>query len=132
MAWLLDTNAVIAVLNDPGSPVGTRLRATPPAEVFVSAIVLHELCFGAFKSVRAERNVALVDSLRFATLEFDREDAREAGAIRALLARAGTPIGPCDVLIAGQARARDLVLVTPNAAEFARVPRLRVEDWAAA
>jgi tRNA(fMet)-specific endonuclease VapC len=75
--------------------------------------------------------VALIDALRFAVLEFDKEDARRAGEVRALLASKGTPIGPYDVLIAGQALARGLVLVTDNTGEFRRVPRLRVENWQA-
>jgi tRNA(fMet)-specific endonuclease VapC len=62
-------------------------------------------------------------------IEFDQEDARQAGEIRATLAAAGTPIGPYDVLIAGQARARSLVLVTRNTGEFSRVGGLHVEDW---
>jgi tRNA(fMet)-specific endonuclease VapC len=47
-----------------------------------------------------------------------------------VLERAGTPIGPYDVLIAGQARRRGAVLVTANASEFVRVPGLKTEDWA--
>jgi len=38
-------------------------------------------------------------------------------------------IGLYDVLIAGQAKARDLTLVTSNTGEFHRVAGLRVEDW---
>lgn len=41
----------------------------------------------------------------------------------------GTPIGSYDVLIAGQARARKLTLVTHNTTEFQHVPGLKVEDW---
>jgi tRNA(fMet)-specific endonuclease VapC len=73
--------------------------------------------------------VARVDALRFAVLEFDQEDGRQAGEIRAHLASKGTPIGPYDVLIAGQAKARKLTLVTHNTIEFKRVPGLKVEDW---
>jgi predicted nucleic acid-binding protein len=50
--------------------------------------------------------VALIDALQFVVLAFAKEDARQAGAIRALLASKGTPIGPYDVLIAGQAVAQ--------------------------
>lgn len=131
MPFLLDTNAVIAVLNDRASRAAARLRRERPADVAVSAIVMHELFYGAYKSARADRNLALLDRLRFAVLEFGREDAREAGEVRALLAGRGTPIGPFDALIAGQARARGLVLVTRNTGEFGRVPGLRIEDWEA-
>ena len=75
--------------------------------------------------------MTLVDSLQFVVLEFDKEDARQAGEIRAFLASRGTPIGPYDVLIAGQAKARNLTLITHNTDEFGRVPGLRFDDWQA-
>jgi tRNA(fMet)-specific endonuclease VapC len=90
---------------------------------------MHELYYGAYKSERQEHGVGLVDALLFEVLEFDSEDGRHAGEIRAALARQGRPIGPYDVLIAGQARARDLTLVTANVGEFRRVEGLRVENW---
>lgn len=127
--YLLDTNTVIALLNDKDSRPAQRVRQCQPAEVCISAIVAHELFYGAFKSQRRAHNVALVDELQFEVLDFDREDARQAGEIRAVLASRGTPIGPFDVLIAGQAKARGLTLVTHNGGEFARVPGLVVEDW---
>ena len=132
MDYLLDANAVIAILDDQESRPAQRLRRLSPAQVYLSAIVTPELFYGAFKSQRSQSNVALVDNLRFQVLEFDKEDSRMAGKVRASLALAGTPIGPYDVLIAGQALARDLTLVTNNTAEFRRVPGLRLEDWSAA
>jgi len=127
--YLLDANAVIALLNDRTSKTAQRARREKPRDVAMSAIVAHELYYGAFKSHRTARNLALIDALQFATLEFDKEDARQAGAIRAWLASKGTPIGSYDVLIAGQALARNLVLVTRNTHEFGRVPDLRLENW---
>lgn len=130
--FLLDTNAVIAVLNTPECSVSRKLRRKKTASVFVSSVVLHELYYGAFKSARVDRNAALVDALAFNVIPFDRDDARHAGAIRAALASAGTPIGPYDVLIAGQALGRGLTLVTNNVAEFTRVAKLKTEDWSLA
>ncbi|MHB1353586.1 MAG: PIN domain-containing protein [Thiobacillus sp.] len=127
--YLLDTNAVITLLNDGASPLGRRARQHKPADICISSIVAHELFYGAFKSQRAAFNVALVDSLQFEVLEFDKDDARQAGQIRAHLALKGTPIGPYDVLIAGQAKARDLILVTGNTDEFSRVEGLGIENW---
>lgn len=129
MRYLLDSNAVIALLNNKDSRLGQRARQNKPGDIGISAIVSHELFYGAFKSQRAARNVTLVDSLQFEVLEFDKEDSRQAGEIRAILAVKGMPIGPYDVLIAGQAMARNLILITHNTDEFGRVPGLQIEDW---
>jgi len=129
MNFLLDANVVIALLNDRDSRPAHRVRRYKPRDIGVSSIVVHELCYGAFKSRRTAHNVALIDALQFQVLDFDREDARQAGELRAFLASTGMPIGPYDVLIAGQAKARDLILVTSNTDEFRRVPGLRVQDW---
>jgi tRNA(fMet)-specific endonuclease VapC len=129
MAYLLDTNAVIALLNDTTSKLSRRARSEKPSDVAISAIVAHELFFGAFKSRRAAHSVSLIDALQFEVVGFDKEDARQAGAVRAHLSAKGTPIGPHDVLIAGQALSRNLTLVTHNKQEFSRVPKLKIEDW---
>lgn len=130
MSFLLDTNAVISVLRGDARLIG-RVRACRPDQVCISAIVAHELYFGAFRSVRREANVALVDDLRFPVVEFDVDDARMSGEIRASLSAAGATIGPYDVLIAGQALSRGLILITHNTREFSRVAGLRIEDWEA-
>jgi len=130
MKFLLDTNAVIAILNGEPTMVA-RLRMYQPADFGISAVVAHELYYGAYKSQRAAANLVRVEGLQFEVVSFDAEDAQHAGEIRAQLTAAGTPIGPYDVLIAGQARARRLVLVTHNTREFERVSELQVEDWLA-
>jgi tRNA(fMet)-specific endonuclease VapC len=129
MRYLLDTNAVIALLNDISSKLAQRARRERPGDIAVSAVVAHELFYGAFKSRRTTQNLAVIDALQFAVIEFDKEDARQSGKVRALLASKGTPIGPYDVMIAGQAMARNMILVTRNTDEFGRVPDLHIEDW---
>jgi len=86
---------------------------------------------GAFKSRHQRHNLDRLDRVHFPVLDFDRDDARQAGLIRAELSARGVPIEPYDVLIAGQAVARDLILVTRNTREFSRVPGLRIADWEA-
>ena len=76
-----------------------------------------------------EANLACVEALRFPVLDLSGCDGRYAGEIRADLTRKGTPIGPCDVLIAGQALARSLTLVTRNVVEFVRVDGFAIESW---
>lgn len=127
---MLDTNAVISIAA--GNPKMVRqLRLHDLLDIGISSIVRHELSFGALRSRNTTENLARIDTLRFQIIDFDTDDAHEAAAIRAILASAGQTIGPLDVLIAGQARARGCVLVTHNTREFARVPGLRVEDWEA-
>ncbi|MBN3767981.1 type II toxin-antitoxin system VapC family toxin, partial [Burkholderia sp. Ac-20365] len=123
MKFLLDTNAVIAVLK--GDPaVLSRLHDYSPSDFGLPSIVMHELYFGACKSQRSIENVARVNALQFEVVSFDAEDAQHAGEIRAHLAAAGTPIGPYDALIAGHARSRQMVLVTHNVRASARVEHL--------
>jgi tRNA(fMet)-specific endonuclease VapC len=131
----LDTNVVIAVLNDRISPALARIEAAISAgdTLAISSIVLYELWYGAAKSARPQRNAQRITDFLAGPIEvlpFEPADAEEAGEIRAALERAGTPIGPYDVLVAAQARRRDALLVTANEREFARVPRLKFEDWA--
>jgi tRNA(fMet)-specific endonuclease VapC len=63
------------------------------------------------------------------TLPFDSPADEYYGSIRARLETAGTPIGGNDLLIAAQALALDLTLVTGNDKEFSRIEGLRVENW---
>jgi tRNA(fMet)-specific endonuclease VapC len=65
----------------------------------------------------------------FESLPFDDQAADWYGSIRAILRAQGTPIGPNDLMIAAIALSRGLALATRNAAEFARVPGLRVAHW---
>ena len=130
----LDTNIVIALLNRSSVPVRMRLaEAVHRREVVaISAVVLFELRYGAAKSAnrqRAELRVSEFLSGPVEVLDFGPDDAAEAGDIRASLERAGTPIGPYDVLIAGQARRRGAQLVTADRREFVRVPGLKMADW---
>jgi tRNA(fMet)-specific endonuclease VapC len=132
----LDTDAVIAVLNRSSAPVRDRLAAAVRGRevVAIPAVVLFELRYGAANSAnrqRASRRIADFLSGPVEILDFDQDDAEVSGDIRAALERAGTPIGPYDVLIAGQARRRGALLVTANVREFAHVPRLKTANWAA-
>ena len=128
MRYLLDSNAVVGLLAGKVS-LTRRIRRHVPRDFGLSAIANYELFFGAYKSEQKALSLNVVEELQFEVVEFDQDDARQAGAIRAALAVAGTPIGPYDVLIAGQAQARDLILITHNVGEFSRVNGLRFEDW---
>lgn len=128
---LFDTNAVISLVARRSDALLRRVEASEPGSLAISSVVAHELYFGAYRSEKVAFNLETLRLLfaDLAILDFDREDARVAGEIRAELKRRGTPIGPYDTLIAGQARARNLMLVTNNTGEFSRISGLRIEDW---
>jgi tRNA(fMet)-specific endonuclease VapC len=130
---LIDTNAVIALIGRKSEALLKRVVDSDEGSIGLSTIVMHELYYGAYKSAKISYNL---ETLRlfmadFPAVGFEREDALESGEIRAALAAKGTPIGPYDVLIAAQAKTRDLVLITNNVGEFRRVDGLDVEDWTA-
>lgn len=130
MRYLLDTNAVAAVLLG-SNAVSRRVRSMRQHEFAVSAIVAYELFFGAYNGQRTNETLGRIDELRWMVLDFDVDDARRSAEVRTQLQRRGMPIGPYDILIAGQALARDLTLVTRNTREFERIEGLRVENWEA-
>lgn len=135
MTYLLDTNACVALINGTQREVRQRFRRAVArhATMLVSSVVAFELWYGVEKSQRREANTDRLNAFLAGPLEwidFDEDDAQEAGAVRAELERAGKPIGAYDVMIAGQARRRRATLVTSNGREFARVSGLKWEDWA--
>ena len=130
-AYLLDSCTIIAALRGEPAALLNRLVTIAPNRLHLSSIVLAELATGAEKSpdrVRKRKALAeLTDGM--VPLPFAAMDAHAYGRIRTALERKGAVIGPLDLLIAAQAVARDLVLVSDNLREFRRVPGLRCENW---
>ncbi len=130
LRYMLDTNLCIRVLRD--RPPATRDRFNLEADALcISSIVLSELLHGAAKSARPDHHRIQVErfAARLDVLAFDEPAAHHAADIRAALERSGRPIGGYDLLIAGHARSRGLIVVTANLGEFMRVEGLRSEDW---
>jgi tRNA(fMet)-specific endonuclease VapC len=132
--YLLDTNAVVALLRNKPAGVRERFREAEKSGDYlaVSSIVLFELWYGVEKSARVRENterLRILLSGDLDLLDFDDQDAQTAGRVRAALEKIGTPIGAYDLLIAGQALRRGLTVVTANTSEFSRVAKLSWEDW---
>ncbi len=128
--YLLDTNTCIAVMR--GHPVAVqRLAAVAPGDCAISTITAYELYTGVEKCAKPAQERGKVELLLTTVWEipFDPDAARESARVRALLESQGQPIGPYDVLLAGQALAHSLILVTANTREFSRVPGLVLENW---
>ncbi|MDN5858328.1 MAG: type II toxin-antitoxin system VapC family toxin [Pseudonocardia sp.] len=134
MSYLLDTNAVVSLLRNKPTNVREHYRQAQAAgdSIALSSVVLFELWYGVAKSRDVQENserLRVLLSGDLDLLDFDDEDARTAGQVRAALEKDGTPIGAYDLLIAGQALRRGLTLVTANTSEFGRVNGLSWQDW---
>jgi len=133
--YLLDTNACIALINHTSTAVRSRFQRAVGGglQIYVSSLVAFELWYGVAKSAHQGLNTQRLEAFLagpIISLPFEEQDARVAGSIRAALQSSGTPIGAYDTLIAGQALARELTLVTANVSEFSRVKGLTWQDWA--
>jgi len=131
LRYMLDTNICIYVIKH--KPAAVRAAFNQHAEhLCVSSVTVAELMYGAEKSAQQAHNITVVEGFlaRLAVLPFVSKEAAHFGQIRAALERAGTPIGPYDLMIAAHARSQGLTLVTNNLREFERVPGLMVENWA--
>jgi tRNA(fMet)-specific endonuclease VapC len=136
VSYLLDTNICIALINGSSERVRRRLSeaARPGNLPCISSIVAHELWYGVAKSEHVRENANRLTAFlasAVSVIDLSEQDAKAAGEIRADLERGGERIGEYDTLIAGQAFCRNLVLITANTGEFARVKGLIVEDWSA-
>lgn len=128
--YILDTNTLIYFFKGKGN-VPSRFLTISPKEIAIPAIVIYELDYGIAKSSSPKKRQAQLNEIcsLVSILPFGDKEAFLSVSIRAKLEKAGTPIGPYDVLIAGTALAHQGMLVTNNLKEFSRVPRLKTENW---
>ena len=131
MHYLLDTNICIYLIKNRPPGVLDRFRQHSPQDVAISIITLFELEYGVEKSQYRQRSKDALAKflLPLNLINLDRFSALEAAIIRAQLEKKGMPIGPYDLLIAGLARSRDMILVTNNIKEFEKVVGLHLENW---
>ena len=131
MTYLLDTNVCVEFMRGRKQQLTARFQSVPQSDKHLCPIVLGELFYGAYKSLRPAHNVAQVELFiaYFPVLPFDALAAQKYGEIRADLAQRGLIIGPHDLQIAAIALVHDVTLVTHNTREFSRVAGLKLDDW---
>lgn len=128
--YLLDTNTASYVIKGNFPEVRRRLVKVPIERVYVSTVTEGELRYGVARRPGATRLQTTVEEflLRVTILPWDSAAAQEYGRLRAMLESEGRPLGNLDMMIATQALASGLVLVTHDKA-FRQIRTLKVEDW---
>lgn len=131
MRYMLDTNICIYAIKHKPEQVFLKLQEHEPSEICISSVTYAELVHGVEKSRAIEKNrVALALLLaNIEIMDFDSSAAESYGKIRADLEKAGKPIGPLDMMIAGHAKSLGYTIVTNNMKEFMRVNGLKLENW---
>ncbi len=128
--YLLDINVVSDLVRHPQGRAAAKIAELGEDAVATSIIVAAELRYGAAKKGSARLASQLETILgAIEVIPFEAPaDASYANA-RVALEAAGTPIGGNDLLIAAQALALDMVVVTNNEREFTRISGLRIDNW---
>lgn len=125
--YLLDTNIVIAIFAGDSN----ILRQLNESEnIFVSSITIGELCFGAYKSMRSEDNLARIEKFAESNdvLSCDLETASIYGRIKSKLRQKGHPIPENDIWIAAVAQQHALTLISRDV-HFAAIDDLPTLVW---
>ena len=133
MILSLDSNVVVEILREERPHFRAQLEAViaDGISVRISATVVQELAFGAHRTQRPAHHIQLLDQFLspFVIEPFTHDDALVTGRLRSDLEESGMRGKALDMLIAGQALARDWTIVTADWKDFARVPGLRLVDW---
>jgi tRNA(fMet)-specific endonuclease VapC len=128
--YLLDTNTVSYIIKGNRPRVRERLLRVAMSEIGISVITEAELLFGLVRRPDTTQLKIVIDEflLRAEILPWDSDAARQYASIRAMLEAGGQPMGNLDLMIAAQALASGIVLVTSDSV-FRRVKGLKIEDW---
>jgi tRNA(fMet)-specific endonuclease VapC len=128
--YLLDTNTASYVIKGNFPRVRERLLKVPMAEVGISVVTEAELRFGVARRPEAAKLKVAVEEflLRVEVLPWASDAAQHYARLRAALEEHGEPMGNLDMMIAAQALAAGVVLVSHDRV-FGRVKGLKVEDW---
>ena len=129
--YLLDTNTFIYIRQRRPMAARARFEQLASGDMALSVVTLGELAYGVERSVNRTEKLRDLRELtnQMVVLPLPAEAGETYGAFRASLGRRGETIGNNDLWIAAHAHVANLILVTNNEREFARIPELTIENW---
>jgi tRNA(fMet)-specific endonuclease VapC len=131
MKYLLDTDICSYIIRKRPRHLIDQFKSLALGDMGISVITVCEFESGVPGSAHPEKLQSTIETFLapFEIIDFQQSDARAFGRIDSYLRLKGIPIGDMDTLIASQALARELILVTNNVKHYSRVPGLTVESW---
>ena len=128
--YLLDTNIASYAIKGEFPRLRDKLAKVPISELGISVISEAELRFGVNRKPGSTRLKQAVDEffLRVEILPWDSAAAQHYVELRGALEDARSPMANFDLMIAAQALAAGLILVTHDKV-FHRIRQLKIEDW---
>ncbi len=130
MGYLIDTNTIIYSIKN-NAKVNSRFKEFLHVPKAISMITYGELYYGAKKSARPEKNMAVVRKMTelFPIIEITRPVIETFADIKVYLSKKGLMIPDFDIIIGATALTLNYTLVT-NDSHFKNIPGLRIENWA--
>lgn len=131
MKYLLDTCVISDFIKGETNTLH-RLKNISPTEIAISTITIMEIEYGLALNPKLTKKIkpVILDLLTVVhVLDFESNDAIQTAMTRALLKQQGNPIGSYDILLAGTALSKKLIMVTSNINEFNKIPGLKIENW---
>jgi len=127
--YLLDTDICVDFLATRRG-VTDHVQALGQSKVYISAVTIGELAYGAMHSARPAQETLKLQHLisNAVILPVDTRVSLEYGLLKSRLRATGQLLEDNDLFIASTALCHGLTLVTHDKG-FSRIPSLRIEDW---
>ena len=131
MAFLIDTDIIIYSVKQ-NSTVQEYFRKNAALPKAISVITYGELLYGAKKSEKKEKNLAVIHRIAeiFPIIDITRSIIESFSVLKSSLEENGSIIPDLDLLIASTALSLNYTLVTNNIRHFQRINGLKIENWA--
>ena len=127
MKYLLDTNIVIAYLNN---EIQIIEKVESLDDIYISSVILGELYFGANLSSYKDRNFNRINEFLLESNVFDitSQTAYEYALIKSKLRTIGKPLPDNDLWIAAIAQEHNLTIITRDK-HFLLLDFIKTEIW---
>ncbi len=131
--YLIDSN-IFGFLIKENLIVLRKFMITDSKLFLVSSIVWAEMMYGLTKLPQSKRYFSIkkfYDNIKKDStfLPFDHEHSEVFAKLKINCQSSGQTIENFDLMIASQAIANNLILVTNNTKHFENIPNLKIEDW---